>query len=234
MSVDILLTIITLVVAVIGTLLKDPTRGVKIFLIGLAVLASIGSIVKALDDEADKRFMENALISTLSPPNPAYKALQADIEKAIQPDFDQDYCFHNTDGMTCFLSKSDNTKNATVVFNRSEVAALYANDLRRASNKTLINKGLSDQFEPAKMDEDFEDKVGILGCAICFQATNFWGEYTYDDKAVRVTCKDKSNNESQMMLTSSELATVSPQKSGELFYDLEQRFRKQLDGSQPK
>jgi hypothetical protein len=37
-----------------------------------------------------------------------------------------------------------------------------------------------------------------------------------------------------MMLTSSELATVSPQKSGELFYDLEQRFRKQLDGSQPK
>jgi hypothetical protein len=67
-SLDILLIAITLAVAVIGTLLKDPSLRVKSFLIGLAIVASLSSIIKAFNDASDKKFMKMALISTLRHP----------------------------------------------------------------------------------------------------------------------------------------------------------------------
>ena len=64
---EIILTLTTLTVAVIGTLLKDPTKRVKQFLIGLAFIASLASIIEAVGDASDKEFMKTALTSTLTP-----------------------------------------------------------------------------------------------------------------------------------------------------------------------
>jgi hypothetical protein len=44
---DVLLSVITLVVAIAGMVLKDPSRNIKIFLIALAVTTTIGTVIKA-------------------------------------------------------------------------------------------------------------------------------------------------------------------------------------------
>jgi hypothetical protein len=69
MTIDIILTLITLTVAVIGTIKENLTKHVKQFLVGLAVIASLASIIKAVGDASDKEFMKKALTSILTPSN---------------------------------------------------------------------------------------------------------------------------------------------------------------------
>ena len=72
MALDVILIATTLIVAVIGTLLKDPPKRVKTFLITLAALASIASIIKAHDDSDEKKFLRTAVTSNLTPDTSAY------------------------------------------------------------------------------------------------------------------------------------------------------------------
>ena len=101
MAIEFLLTTITLIVAIIGTLLRDPSRRVKAFLICLAAAASAGSAVKAVETERDKRFIQTALVSSLNPSNSAYEKLCEDIgEFAKAKGYDEDLdCPHMSDGM---------------------------------------------------------------------------------------------------------------------------------------
>jgi hypothetical protein len=60
----VLLSVITLVVAIAGMVLKDPSRNIKIFLIALAVTTTIGTVITAFGDESDRTFFKRALSST--------------------------------------------------------------------------------------------------------------------------------------------------------------------------
>jgi hypothetical protein len=121
--------------------LKDPTKRVKQFLIGLAVIARLASIIKAVGDASDKEFMKTALTSTVTPSNASYQRLVADLhDNDKQAGFNTEVCHHNLDGMTYFLSATtDKNKHATVVFNKFDISQLYANDIQRTSNKRLID-----------------------------------------------------------------------------------------------
>src|SRR5580658_3121492 len=155
MFLDIILTLITLTVAVIGTMLKDPSRHVKGFLIGLAAVASLASIVKASGDASDKEFMKRAVISGLTPANSAYQNFTDEIEKQVAKNFEVDTCHHNNDGMTCFMtSTSDKTKHSDLVFNRAEIAEMYANDIRHTSNDKPINAAFTQQYDTKNYRED--------------------------------------------------------------------------------
>src|SRR5262249_21311118 len=112
MAIEIFLTLITLMVAVIGTLLKDPSRSVNVFLIFLAVLAACGTVVKSISDESDKGFMKTALISSLNPSNSSYQKLCDDVDEGAKSrGFDQDtHCYHSSDGMVCLLASKDENR----------------------------------------------------------------------------------------------------------------------------
>jgi hypothetical protein len=168
MSLDIILTLITLTVAVIGTLLKDPSRHVKAFLIALAVAASLASIVKAFGDASDKEFMKRAVISGLTPANSAYQSFVDEIEKQVaKQNFEVDTCHHSNDGMTCFLtSTADKTKHADLVFNRAEIAEMYANDIGHSSNDKPINVALTQQYDAKNYKRNSRIKLGWWGRAL--------------------------------------------------------------------
>jgi hypothetical protein len=169
-GVDFLLTTITLIVAVIGTLLKDPPRFVKAILIVLAILASAGSIAKAYNNESDKEFMKTALASNLTPSNSSFAKLTSDVDEiAKTKGFDLNRCHHTQDGMTCFLSTTSGDKRTTLVFNKSDIAEMYANQIARKPNKSMIEKLFKTRYSPNDLDEEFLDKIGALAFGTFFQ-----------------------------------------------------------------
>jgi hypothetical protein len=144
---DIFLTILTLFVAVIGIRWKDPSPHIQALLITFAVLSSVGSIVKSFYDDADKKFLETAVISGLTPPNSAYTQMEKDIREELiseKSGLDDCGCIHDSDGMACFLaSTSDQNKHGIVVFDRFGVAQLYAHNIQKSSNRTMIREELN-------------------------------------------------------------------------------------------
>jgi hypothetical protein len=106
----------TLLVAIVGTLWKEPPLPAKIALIFLAVLSSAGSVAKTLEDNAEKRFVQSALIASLNPANASYHNFFRDLEKpASEFGYDGEFvCHHTPEGMSCFLSSADNSKRAAI------------------------------------------------------------------------------------------------------------------------
>jgi hypothetical protein len=230
MTIDIILTLITLTVAVIGTIKENLTKHVKQFLVGLAVIASLASIIKAVGDASDKEFMKKALTSILTPSNASYQRLVADIhDNDNKAGFDTELCHHSQDGMTCFLSSStDMNKHATLVFNRFDISQLYANNIQRTSNKKLIDAAFAQTFDPKDSEEEFSDKVGLLGAGVFFNVFGRWPDYAYDDKFGVKIMFEKDGAMKEVLLSPDELASVQQHKAPDLFYALEQKFREKL------
>jgi hypothetical protein len=65
MPVDVILILITLATAVIGTL-STPPRWVKGVIVSLAILTSGATIIKSYIDDEDKDFVKTALVNSLS------------------------------------------------------------------------------------------------------------------------------------------------------------------------
>src|SRR5262249_26874057 len=139
---EISLIVITLIVAVVGTIWEKPPLEWKVILIVCALSASVFSIVKAFQDERDKNFTRKALLTLVVPTNSSYERLARDVEAvARQRGLNGDYnCPHSPDGLTCFWSSQDKQKQATFVFDKSEVADMYMNLINDQSNSSYISK----------------------------------------------------------------------------------------------
>jgi hypothetical protein len=231
MTLDIGLALAALIVAVVGTLKDDLTLRTKRILVGAAAVTCLFAIIKAVSDDHDKTFMKIALISTLVPANSSYTKLVPEIEDAGEKRlFDDSPCHHSQDGMACFfLSKSDNSKHATLVLNRSEIAQMYANEIDKTSNDTLIGAAFDQPYEPnMDWDEEFVDKAGFLGMAVCYDMFDHWGsDYNYDPKfGLKVECEARTEN-TEAHITTEELTRLHNGPAPEVFYKLEQMFRDQ-------
>src|ERR1051326_1587058 len=231
MTVEILLAMITLMVAVIGTLLRDPHKNVKIFLIVLAAVASIGSIVKAVNDDSDKEFMKTALMSTLKPSNSVYERLTAEVDESAKTrGFEQNaYCIHYDEGgMTCFLHSATEGKQGTLVFNKAEIAEMYANQIRRENNKKMIDAVFRQTYSPDDLHEEFVDKIGLLGFAVFFNVYGrFPSDYNYDGFGVRVDFEEDGKKQS-VGFSPAELTAFEKNQGPAVFYAFEQTFRKKF------
>jgi len=231
MAIELLLTTITLIVAIIGTLLRDPSRRVKAFLICLAAAASAGSAVKAVETERDKRFIQTALVSSLNPSNSAYEKLCEDIgEFAKAKGYDEEVdCPHMSDGMVALLSTST-ARTGTVVFNRSEIAEMYANKIRHAGNKQTVQGIVDKSYAPSDLREEFLDKVGILGFLSFFSvAGNFPLTYHYDARfGVRLDFTNDKGQKQSILFSTAELVSFKEDKAPKLFHLLEQEFRRKF------
>jgi hypothetical protein len=199
MFLDFMLIGITCAVAIIAALWHDPPLRIKVGLIILAVAASFGSGLKVIGDDHDKQFMQNALSSILVPSGATYQKFYNDLDPAsVSIGYDTDgTCHHSDDGMTCFFANKENTKSGVVVWDRSDVAELYANLLKKKSNRPAFAQYLSKTYSPSVEDEDFKDKVGILGMHVFYHlydrdAQNF----VYDDKfGVKVYFDNNGRNQ---------------------------------------
>lgn len=231
MAVDVVLILITLAVAVVGTLLKDPPTYVKTALIFLAVLASVASVIKAREDSNDKNFLKTAIMSNLTPSSAVYgRLVDAVSTVGKRLGYADGSCFHNEAGLACFLSsKGQNSKHGTLVLNRLEIAQLYANDIQRTSNDSVINTFYSRVYEPSRLEEEFEDKVAVLGAAVFFNVYGRWPQYSYDDHNGRdLTLGYEQNGKAwQVQFSGEEIKAMAAAKTPDVFYSFEQRFRQE-------
>jgi hypothetical protein len=231
MVTEFVLTAITLAVAIFGTTKDKIPRNGKRLLIGLAVATSVASVMKVINDEDDKKFLQTALISTLRPSNAVYEKLCRDVaEVAKTMGFDEEtICHHAPDGMVTFFSNGKKTQHGTVVFDRSEIGKMYANHLRDASNRTLIVSVLHKAYVPKEFSEEFLDKVGILGFGIFFNLVKrFPSEYHYDPSiGVQIYFDNK-----KVGFDAPELAGFEENKAFKLFYLLGESYRKKFNDAQ--
>jgi hypothetical protein len=231
MALDIVLTVITLIVAVVGTLLKDPPKKAQAVLIALAVLASLASVFKAISDESDKEFMKAALTSTLVPSSTCYQQFTKDLSRiGNRFGFNGDPRFyHNLEGATCFFSSTDGSKRGTLVFDRSDIAKIYANQIAHRNNDKDIAEAFDRSYDPKDWEEELRNKVCILGFGVCFdQYRHFPTEFFYDDNGVRIDF-DYNSNRKTVEYDWEELVKLKKAKAIDLFYDLEQGLRKKFE-----
>ena len=156
-----------------------------------ACIAFLAGIAKAVSDENDKKFLKNAVTSTLVPTNPQFTKIEREIDqKRDSRGMNSGDCYHRDNGDTIcfFFSTTDPWKNATVVFNRGEVAQIYANQLDRENNRDLIKDQFDHKYEPVARDDDwdeeFVDRIGVLGTGICFSKNSSWegADYNYSPR----------------------------------------------------
>jgi hypothetical protein len=233
MALDIVLTVITLVVAVIGTLLRDPPRKAQAFLIALAVLASLASVVKAINDESDKEFMKAALTSTLVPSSTCYAQFSKDLSKIGKRfGFNADPRFyHNPEGATCFFSSTDGSKRGTLVFDRSDIAKIYANQIARRNNEKDIAEAFDQSYDPKDWEEELRNKVCVLGFGVFFDIyRRSPSEFFYDDDGVRIGFEYNGKRKT-VEYDWEELVKLKKTKAVDLFYDLEQGLRKKYEAA---
>jgi hypothetical protein len=229
MALDVILTLITLVVAVIGTLLKAPSMPVKVFLIALAVCTSVGSVVKAHEDTTEKAFLKSAITSNLVPNGKVYRILTAEISSQPRTfGFDSASCYHD-EGMTCFLASNQSSR-GTVVFSRSEIAQLYANHLQHGNNSATVAQVFRQKYSPQDLDEDFEEKAAILGAAMLYRQFQAWPNASYDDHAGQDLELESLENGKQIIarFTSDELRSFHSGTASSVFYAVEQALHQKL------
>ena len=227
---DILLTVITLIIAIVGVVWDKPPLKVKITLIALAVLASGATVLKISKDESDKKFFEHALTSTLAPSNSEYQRMEDEIGAfASGRHFDDGPCHHSNDGLIClFFNTKNQSAHATLVFNHDEVGKMYANNLAGKPNVLIIKDAFDKTYPRFNWNEEFVDKVGALGLAVCFNMFEHWGDdYNYDPSfGLKVQC-DSATGSQSVQFTEDQLRAMPDAKAADLFYYFEQRFREQ-------
>jgi hypothetical protein len=223
MIVDLSLILITLAVAVGGTLWKEPPPSAKIFLIALAVLASTASFKKSIDDNADKEFMQKAIISTLIPSDSEYqKFYDAIVAVSASLGLGDDYrCYHTQDGLSCFIDNATNKKRSVIVLNRSEVAELYANLLRGEGANEKVAELFGRSYDPSAQDEEFLDKVGILGMHLVERAYQQSAkDYDYDDSYGTKLSFEKDGQVVNVLISSDDLRKIAPDKAPAVFQNV--------------
>jgi hypothetical protein len=138
MTTDIILAVITLALAVVGTLF-NPRASVKIGIIFLAVAATVATIVKAHDDNLDKEFIKQALAAQLATarPSPRFKsALQQSRESvAKEHGWQESGSDEKESGVVYFFSKVPSDERAgALVFSPEDLGEAFVNF---ASNRSL-------------------------------------------------------------------------------------------------
>ena len=234
MPTELFLITITLAVAVIGVMsTKEMSDKAKYTLAALAVFASAGSVVQAVRNEQDKEFLRTALASTLVPANSDYQKFYGEMGAlAAKEGYDaEDYpCHHSPDGFTCFATNRQQTKYGAIVFNKSDVGTMYANIMRNETNRAIINKALVTPYKPLINDEEFLDKIAIVGTDVFY---NMYGRFpsnsTYDPSfGVRVYFDKNGTVVPPVAIEPSDISKLPSGKPPEVFHAVEQLFRERF------
>jgi hypothetical protein len=224
MLADVALAAIALVLAVAGTLAKDPGRRLKALIIGLAVLTAALATVKSFYDNRDKDFMQAALVSTLTPPAVSYKAFDGEISAAAQrAGFDPRVeCLHYGAGFTCGLSRERTQNRALLVLDQMQVAEMYKSQIQHDSNATFLDEALKHQYSNEELlEDDFRNKVGVLGFYVFYHTFGYYpDDYNWNDDVGMRVYSNKNGRSVDVVISPKELPVVSKPDLA-LFVDIE-------------
>jgi hypothetical protein len=220
MPVEFLLIATTCAVAIVAAIWQRPPFKVQVVLIGLAIVSSGGSLLKAIEDNNDKQFMQYALIATLVPSNSTYQKFYDDLDKTVANlGYDDNYtCHHTDDGMTCFFADKAHTKSGVLPIDKSEVAELYANVLKKKSNQQTFVRLLKTIYSPSAEDEDFNNKVGIVGMHVFFDVyERDASKYDYDPKFGVKVSFDKDGQRRSVQISPEDISRLTKGEATNVF-----------------
>jgi hypothetical protein len=230
---DTILIGITFLAGIIGTLWERPPKFGKIALIVLLLASSVAAIVKAFSDDKDKELLQNLAIAGLALPNSAYSEVYEQMDKAY-PDDEWEICHHSSQGMTCRLKPVEGKPARTFVFNRYELAQVYADAVRgrdRDTKRFLL--AISEKhYDPKQLGDEYQDKLGILGIGtfydMCRQSA---ADYAYDDNfGVKIFYSDQ---EQEIVLTPDEVKKPEANLGPVLFGHFDELFRTKIHQALP-
>jgi hypothetical protein len=230
-----LLIAITLAVAVVGTIWEKPPTPAKVILILFALGASAASIAKSIEDDQDKKFLQLALTSTLRPSNSEYTRFYDDFDASVAArgyKRDDYPCHHTPEGLTCFLVSPDSTKHGTLVLNKSDVATLYSNLIRNVSNGPASESLFSKQYNPPTLNEEFLDKIGVLGFDTFYNMYNdFPSTYNYDPSfGIRIIWQ-VAGQQKMVQITPEDIKCIPAGNGLEIFYKIERLYRERFEAA---
>jgi hypothetical protein len=227
---------LTLAVAMVGILWKDPPTPAKVFLILLVLASSAASIYKSREDDQDKKFLQLALTSTLVPSNSDYTRFYKDFDAtaAIRGYDVNDYpCHHSSDGLACFFANSDGSKHGTLVLNKADVATLYANQIRGMSNRQTVEALFKKQYTPSINDEEFLDKVGIVGFMTFYNTYHtFPRTYDYDPSFGVHVIWNIEGKERVVQISPDDISRIPPGDGLGVFRKIEELYRQRFKAAE--
>ena len=131
-------------------------------------------------------------------------------------------------------STADKTKHADLVFDRAEIAEMYANDIGHDSNDRPINVAFTQQYDTKNYREDFTDKIGLVGTGVVFSIYGTQADYSYgDDFGVRIIYAQKGEQK-ELTLAPDEIHSFSEHNAPDLFYAVERKFREKVNAQVPQ
>jgi hypothetical protein len=218
---------LTFIVAAIGVFWRDPPLKAKITLITVLISSSVASVVKGIADDQDKNFLQTIAITGFTLPNAFYDSIYEELKK-VSTGYgygSEARCHHTTDGLTCFVDPSSTQPHIDLVLNRFEVAQIYANKVRDIENTKFIKAILNQKLDPSQHNEEFKDKLGILGIDTFYDICHrFPDRYDYDDKfGIKIPYHEDGETR-DITLSPEEIAKVKPADGIRIFPVFEQIF----------
>jgi hypothetical protein len=228
MGVDLILIGIAFVVGVIGTLWKDPPKLAKFALIGLLILSSVAAIWKSYSDDKDKELLQNLAVAGLALPNSAYDVVYEQMGKAYSNSATVN-CHHTNDGMTCPLQPTAGQAPQALVFNRYELARVYADAVRGRDTGAFLKEIATHRYDPEHLSDDYEDKLGILGFHTFYDMCQFFPrDYNYDDSfGIKVIYDDKGERR-EISISSDEMKAPAANTGPVLFGQFDKLWREKI------
>lgn len=216
MIIDVILILITLAVAVIGTLTDLKSNG-RAILILLAVGASVFSIYKSYKKNKENNFLQWALTVSLAPSPKEYDHLKDDVLKAA-PGYTIDDYHHFNAGVVFFLDKTADHSKSILIFDREEIAQIYANLANREDNKSLIQSRLNYVYKSDdKEREDILNRICILGSVMFRKVVDrFPNDCTYGNEGVNYFIAAEGR-ELKLNLAPNEIGSFTGAPAAQLF-----------------
>jgi len=235
--VDFILIGMTFVLAVIGTLWKDPPKTAQAALLLLLLASSTVSVFKSVGDSRDKELLQTLAVAGLNLPNAAYDIVYRPMEEWQKAEgySNSATCHHNGDGMTCFVDPVPNKPDIVFVLNRFEVAKIYAMSIRGESNNALLTSVLQKKYDPKELNDDYQDKLGILGEDVFYHlCARFPSNYNYDDKFGIAILYEQAGTQKAIQISPTEMTAPEPDIGPIIFQHFAQMYRDRIRVALPE
>jgi len=231
MFVDAILIGIALAAGIIGTVWGSLHKIAKAALVFLAIATSVAAIVKAYTGDKDKELLQNLAIAGLALPNFGYDRVYAEIDRTYPTS--EGYYHHTSDGLTRISAASGGKPSQILVFNRYEVARIYADAIRGRNPKSFL-KEVVEKHYPDKSSDEYKDKVALLGIGVFFDMCKKDASgYAFDDSIGVKLFYDDQGKQREIVIEPGNVRGEKATSALDLFATFDKLFREKIQRALP-
>ena len=101
---------------------------------------------------------------------------------------------------------------------------MYAKEIAHKKNDAIIQAVCSHAYDPAVFDEEFKDKIGVLGSVVFWTTFSQWPHYDYDDTVGVKEEYLQAHEDKEVIFAPPEMKSFPQGQSCQVFYGIEQHM----------